>query len=157
MSRLLADEFSDDLRDDVADFACGNEPWAILASDWIKSNTGALASMARGTRVFLYYTIDGQLVGFGAIGETSWPNFAPDKTPVIPMLAVSSDFQKQGYCTEIVEDLVDRAYEIGGSAVVLTVDPENPAIEIYRKLHFSELPDRSPRGHIKMARTLAVE
>src|SRR5437762_1048021 len=79
----------------VENFFCGDEPSALAATAWIRGTTGrcAIVSMAeRGTEVWLYFTDNGLVVGFAALGTTIWP---PGEThSILVQMAVHSDFQK---------------------------------------------------------------
>src|SRR5208282_3011519 len=67
--------FTADLLGHVQTFDCGNEVYQIEVSDWIK-NVGPYAvigCMKRwGTKVWLYTTGEGDLIGFGSVGSTNW-------------------------------------------------------------------------------------
>jgi len=160
---LIAEEFNGGKLGKVAGFDCGHESWSQYAANWIQApagKPGAIQSIAdRGTQVFLYFDEDSdQLVGFGSLGETKWPNF-PDRVTLIPQLAIQLAFhgQPQGigetkFSHQLLDDLIARAITRPPRHLVLTVDPGNDkARRLYLDFQFTELTDRSPRGHIKMA------
>jgi hypothetical protein len=63
---LRAQPFSDALLDEVRDFHCGSEPWEVEVAEWIKNpalDDCAVNWMQRGTRVWLYRTENGEVIG----------------------------------------------------------------------------------------------
>lgn len=146
----------------VQDFDCGQEEWEREVSDWIKSEgpEGALAESSRSSRpckVWLYESDDGQIVGFGSLGETNWgrrvegdPN---SPFTVIPNFAVQSRFQGQPanvspderYASLIMDDLIFEASEIPNRRPLLGlfVDVRNVrAIRFYERFGFQRLTSR---------------
>ncbi len=121
-ARLTAIPFTKDDLDTVANFHCGDDPWAEYVSNWIKgADDGVLVALDLGTQVWLYLNSDDDIVGFGSLGMTEW--FYPNpyngkkvKLHVIPAYAVQSRFHKQPpgdwsqhYASEILNDLIAQA------------------------------------------------
>lgn len=166
---LIAEEFSAAKLGKVSGFDCGDEPWAVYAAKWIAAplnEHGALKAIAtRGTRVWLYFDLESdELVGFGSLGTTLWPNYAPDRVSVIPQLAIQRQFcgQPKGvgekkYSHQLLDDLIARARLQASHRLVLTVDPANTsARRLYSDIfQFEELADLSPMGHVKMTLLLS--
>jgi ribosomal protein S18 acetylase RimI-like enzyme len=128
----------------VAGFNCGADPWAVAITRWI-TGAGAIDSMQRGTEVWLYYDDADALVGIGAVGKCRRP-YPPSANPtrdqfqemsVIPAIAVSVDFQRQGYGTIILEDLIAIAETHGTALLSIDVHTANPAITMYQKFEFT--------------------
>jgi ribosomal protein S18 acetylase RimI-like enzyme len=160
---LIAEVFNSGKLGQVAGFVCGDRPWSQFAAQWIKGSPQDKSSASygidnRGNQVWLYYTDDtNELVGFGSLGSTKWPEFN-ERVTLIPQLAVATRFKGQPkgpgevkFSHQIMDDLIGRAMLMPSRHLVLTVDPGNPAIALYQTFEFRELPDRSPMGHIKMA------
>jgi ribosomal protein S18 acetylase RimI-like enzyme len=156
------------LASEFASFFCGDAPWCLEAIEWI-TGPAAQKSILRGTQVFAYRAADsGRLVGFGSVGTTTWRMPIPDGRPmrlaILPMLAVDQSFHGEpkqfGSCTQrfggqIVTDLVDRARGLGLPLVVLFVHEDNhKAQSLYRKLGFSDFPERVHPQLIQMGRKL---
>src|SRR5579884_767622 len=111
----------------VQSFACGDRLWEAHLSDWIKGkstdDTSVIEAMQDGTKVWLYMTQQGGIVGYGSLGVTTWSYPSPyggEKATfgVIPALAVNLPFQgqppgnwEQRYSTEIIGDLIAEAVE----------------------------------------------
>jgi ribosomal protein S18 acetylase RimI-like enzyme len=123
----------------VQDFKCGDDTWAKHSAEWIKSNAIKSIRRFRTNRVWLYLDTQQNVVGFGSLGETTWPWPLPDgprtSLAYIPQMAVHSDFQKQPvgvgetkYCKQILRDLIAKAMLLGPDKLVLHVHPDNPAI-----------------------------
>ncbi|MEX2176863.1 MAG: GNAT family N-acetyltransferase [Pirellulaceae bacterium] len=160
---LIAEEFGESKLGKVAGVHCGNEPWALFAAQWIQAPQdmhGALKSIAQwGNKVWLYFDADSdQLVGFGSLGSAVWPNYQPHAVSIIPQLAIHANFHGKPlgageirFSHQLLDDLIARAIALEPRRLVLTVDPGNEkARYLYREFGFEELPDLSPRGHVKM-------
>jgi hypothetical protein len=73
---------------------------------------GALQSIAKHrTKVWLYFDPDNDLVGFGSLGTTKWPNF-PERVSIIPQIGIQSRYHGQPtgagetkYSHQILDDL----------------------------------------------------
>ncbi|HTN75163.1 MAG TPA: N-acetyltransferase [Pirellulaceae bacterium] len=81
----------------LAGFSCGDEPWSRHVAEWILGSD-VLESMQRfGTRVWLFETESGAIVGFGSLGTTVWRWPPPDGTrttiALIPMLGLDARYQ----------------------------------------------------------------
>src|SRR5437870_2919878 len=98
-SDLTRTPFMELLWPKVQAFYCGDEPWQREVSDWIKAPRGAggaLDELDRGTRIWLYVSGAGELVGFGSLAPAMqrWPRAKDPQIPasVIPMLGVDARF-----------------------------------------------------------------
>jgi hypothetical protein len=69
--QLYAIEFSEADKTRLAGFSCGDEPWSRHVTEWILGSD-VLDSMKRGTRVWLFETEGGEVVGFGSLGTSQW-------------------------------------------------------------------------------------
>lgn len=162
---MRAKRFTPDTQAKVAEFDCGDEPYAQAMSEWITGD-GVEASIARGNTVWLFYTDDGDLIGFGSLGTTGW-RLPTQKDPlktvsIIPALAVRTNFQGQRpepesptYARMILDFLISKAVEQTASKqiapiLVLYVDKQNaPAARLYHNVGFATLLD-SYKGNWKM-------
>lgn len=132
-ARLTAIPFTKGDLDAVADFDCGDEPWATYVANWIRGD-GVIEALEAGTEVWLYLNAQNEIVGYGSLGNTRW--LYPDpygqqsgsqrvKLSVIPAYAVQKRFQRQPeggweqhYSSEIISDLINEAI------VHCSLDPE---------------------------------
>jgi hypothetical protein len=93
---LVRIPFAESLLPKVQSFDCGTEPWEIEVSDWIKMPEGAVADLKAGNQVWLFANEDGDLIGFGSLGEAQvrWPTAKDPRihVPVIPMLGIDKRF-----------------------------------------------------------------
>lgn len=140
----------------VENFYCGDEPWSVVAAEWIRApavhDPGALYSVAnRGNEVFLYF--DGpQLVGFGSLGKCKWsyPGRKDQRIEFsyIPQVALAADFQRkpagavdgERYSDAVIQDLIGRANLHGLEMLALQVSTENlKAIRLYQRYDFREI------------------
>ncbi len=130
----------------VQAFACGDEEWEREVADWLKApkgQNGAVDDLERGTKVWLYLTAAGELVGVGSlgVGKLKWPKSKSDPiaTSVIPDLAVDNAHHGKGYGGQILSDLL-AALEVASERrlVVLYVHELNPASGFYLKYNFAE-------------------
>src|SRR6266851_2936917 len=98
-ARLTAIPFTKDDLDAVADFHCGDKPWAQYVADWIQGKPdGVLDALETGTEVWLYVNDKNEIVGFGSLGVTEW--YYPDPygrneskrvaLPIIPAYAIAT-------------------------------------------------------------------
>jgi hypothetical protein len=69
--QLYAVEFTEADQARLAGFSCGEELWSRHVTEWILGSD-VLESMERGTRVWLFETEQGDVVGFGSIGPSIW-------------------------------------------------------------------------------------
>lgn len=130
MPRILEKyPFSVDMLADVADFHCGDDPWATEVADWIR-NAGpdcvldAIKNPRYQTEVWVYGEGD-NLVGFGSLGRSTWRGWNQPLN-IIPMLGVHTDFQGQpkgpgevSFAKQIVRDLVAEARKHTDRAPIL--------------------------------------
>ena len=116
--------FTEDLLPKVQGFDCGNEPWEVEVSEWIKAARGAGGAVDDLSRnqVWLYAIEEGDLVGFGSLGEISqkWPRGKdpPIQASIIPMLGIDKKYwgqppgpRENRYSTLILDDLIAEAHK----------------------------------------------
>lgn len=169
--QLYAVDFTEADQDRLADFNCGADDWSRHVAEWIRG-TDVFESMKRGTRVWLFETRDGEVVGFGSLGATRWRWPPPDggytSILIIPMLGVAERFQGQPpdaewkYARQIMGHLIAAARQsaLESSAksktptewLVLLVHRDNArAIRFYEKCGFELIPDVERAGnHVVM-------
>ncbi len=155
---LRTQPFCASLLTEVQDFSCGDEPWQDEVTQWIKSTTideCATKSIAqRNTQVWLYRTADGELVGYGSLGQSKWrwppPKGAWETISIIPSFGVQSKYQGEPkedppearYASRIMSDLIGRAHAQGNRLLGLFVHPKNArAIGFYKRIGFLAMPD----------------
>src|SRR5262249_22212315 len=92
---LVRIPFTEELLPKVQGFDSGSEPWEQEPANWIKAGLGgdgAVDALTQGTKVWLYLTDAGDLVGFGSLGEARqrWPRAKDPQilASSIPMLGV---------------------------------------------------------------------
>jgi hypothetical protein len=94
--QLYATDFTEADQARLVGFSCGDELWSKHVAEWILGSD-VLDSMKRGTRVWLFETAAGDVVGFGSIGmsEWRWPPPNGDKATIvlIPMLGIDARFR----------------------------------------------------------------
>jgi ribosomal protein S18 acetylase RimI-like enzyme len=154
-SGLVRIPFTEDLLPKVQAFDCGQEPWELEVSNWIKAprgGGGAVDDLPR-NQVWLYATDNGDLVGFGSFGETSqkWPRSKdpPILASIIPMLGIAKEYwgqppgpRESRYSTRILEDLIVEAvaHQNERPILILFVNVNNQrAIQLYQRFGFVEL------------------
>lgn len=169
--QLFAIPFTEADQSRLAGFSCGQESWARHVSEWILGSD-VLHSMKKGTRVWLFETADGEIIGFGSLGTSKWNWPPPDgsKTTIvlIPMLGFAEKFQGQPtekewrYSHQIMGHLIAEAQKLAQSAreltsdipswLVLMVHRENTrAIQFYQNCGFELIPDVVRRNdHVVM-------
>jgi len=184
MARLLTKRSftSEDLAlAEIQQFQCGPERWDGEVADWIESPSGPKSALhdmgAYRTEVWLYLDDQGELVGFGSLGQTTytWPVGGKKKEPVnlIPFIGIHEKFKGEPkdaarddkYAYQILDDLLACAAEksvVSGvyALIVPNVDGENGrAINFYQNRDFFDL--EIPRfekttgiTYIRMARYL---
>jgi hypothetical protein len=69
--QLYAVDFTEADQARLGGFSCGDEPWSKHVTEWILGSD-VLDSMKRGTRVWLFETAQGEVVGFGSVGTSEW-------------------------------------------------------------------------------------
>ncbi len=79
----------------VQGFDCGDDPWQVEISEWIQDRGEDPVSYAlhHGCEVWLYWTDEDGLVGYGSLAERSWKWPTPINT--IPMLGIQKKFWGQ--------------------------------------------------------------
>ncbi|MBX3419566.1 MAG: N-acetyltransferase [Pirellulaceae bacterium] len=97
--QLFADELKESDRKDLIDFSCGDETWSRAATEWLIGSEVWRSIEERKTKVWLYRTADGQLIGFGSLGVTRrrWP--PPEggyaNLLIIPMIGIDVRYHGQ--------------------------------------------------------------
>ena len=154
----------------VAGFSCGDEPWAVAMSEWIKApQTATFGNSKRETSIWLYFHPDGRIVGFGALGLARWTDPYPDgpwrDLSIIPALAIQTEFQhlprgksdddNPPFSHQILGDLLGKSLLQAPDFVVLCVHQDNDkAIRLYKKhFGFKFMPGPDP-VHRRMQRRL---
>lgn len=155
----------------LADFSCGEEPWSRHVSEWLLGSD-VIASMSRGTRVWLFETAAKEIVGFGSLGTSRWSWPPPDgnKTTIalIPMLGIAQRFQGEPpdpewrYSRQIMGHLIAEAKRLASvdatadapppQWLVLMVQRDNArAIRFYEQCGFEVIPGVERRNnHVVM-------
>lgn len=128
MASLTKHPFGDDDWESVQAFDCGDAPYELEVSRWLKGaadEDSALASIhndKRPGKVWLYKLDDGTLVGFGALGKSEW-RWTGKKDPRVPLTVIiwvglQKEFQGQPppptpkeerYSARILDDLIAEA------------------------------------------------
>ena len=157
--QLYAVEFAEADQAQLAGFSCGEEAWSKHVTEWI-CGSDVFDSMARGTRVWLFETGEGEIVGFGSVGPTRWKWPPPGGTPtnilLIPMLGIDARYQGQPpdpewrYSRQIMGHLIAEGQRIArewpGDGerpgwMVLMVRRDNArAIRFYERCGFELIP-----------------
>lgn len=123
----------------VTTFECGSEAWETPLADWIREK--ASESIEKyGNEVWLYFTKNGHLVGYGALGTTTWHKpkgyFSPsEEISFIPALAIASKYQhkprganrQERYSGQIMTHLLTVANDHDSRFVALRVHESNAA------------------------------
>ena len=152
-------------------FFCGDEAWSKHVREWILGSD-VLDSMKKGTRVWLFETLAGDVVGFGSVGTSvwRWPPLSGAKATIvlIPMLGLDVRFRGQPpdpewrYSRQIMGHLLAEGQRIvrewSGDAgekpqwLVLMVHRDNSrAIHFYEQCGFELIPGVVRReGHLVM-------
>ncbi len=144
----------------VQDFDCGNEPWEMEVSNWLKAPSGqggALDDILNlGAKVWLYQEQgDGALVGVGSLGLHTVRYKNPKKGPptptfVIPGLGLARAFwgkpkgdEKNRYSRQVMNHLIETARAEKAvndvELIMLVVHKANThAIKLYREYNFED-------------------
>jgi len=150
----------------VADFDCAEGVpatfWEDEINEWIRmdpaAEDGALFWMTQGTEVWLYLTAEDEVVGYGSLCQSNWPDPAViekvkkvKRVPIslIPAVGINRRFQggpegaakSQKYSTKIMNHLVFEARKHAERQpfLGLYVDPRNErAIRLYRRMQFQD-------------------
>ena len=144
----------------VVEFSCGEEIWSRHVAEWIRGSD-VFSSMEKGTRVWLFETAEGEIVGFGSLGTSIWRWPPPDgkRTTIvlIPMLGIDTRYHGQPpekqwrYSRQIMSHLLFEARQLSrqwsGDAnqrpqwLVLMVHKENKrAVRFYQRCGFEMIP-----------------
>lgn len=159
--QLFSVEFTEADQARLVGFSCGDEAWSKHVAEWILGSD-VLDSIKRGTRVWLFETGQGEVVGFASIGTSVWrwppPNGARATVALIPMLGIDAQYRGQPpelewrYSRQIMSHLIAEAQTIarewtGDAAIkpqwlVLMVHRDNTrAIKFYEQGGFELIPD----------------
>jgi len=144
----------------VAGFVCGTRRFEKAMADWITRPDLLNYIAQRGNTVWLYFTPEDDLVGFGSLGASTWgpldgPRFS---LTIIPALAIRSEYQgkpddveeRDKFSHQIMRDLIGRAKPLGRPILGLFVHPRNTrAIRLYVKFGFEKV-QRAGNGHDQM-------
>ncbi len=174
--QLYAIDFTEADQVRLAGFSCGDEAWSRHVAEWILGSD-VLDSMSKwGTRVWLFETAQGAVVGFGSVGITRWrwppPDGEPTKIVLLPMLGIDKRFHgmpadpEWRYSRQIMSHLVSEAERIAREWpdldkkprwLVLMVHRDNQrAIAFYEQCGFELIPDVVRRNdHLVMQFLLA--
>jgi hypothetical protein len=158
-----ATPFAEELLSRVQGFSCGGEAWEQDVARWIqlpRGQGGALDAMADlGTEVWLYERTDGQVVGFGSLGVTTWRYPNPKKSDrvavqIVPYFGIRHEYKglppapcprEERYAFRIFADLLAKARErIARSDLLgLLVHRDNArAIAFYQRFGFQVFTQR---------------
>lgn len=160
-NQLYAVEFTEADQARLVGFSCGDDPWSRHVSEWILGSD-VLDSMKKwGTRVWLFETAQGEVVGFASVGTTVWrwppPDGARTTVVLIPMLGLDTRFHGQPsdpnwrYSRQIMSHLLAEGERIArewtGDVekkpqwLVLMVHRDNArAIRLYEQCGFELIP-----------------
>jgi len=161
-NQLCAVEFTAADQPRLVGFSCGVEPWSLHVTDWIRGSD-VLESMTKwGTRVWLFETPTGDVVGFGSVGTSQWrwppPDGAKTTIVLVPMLGIDARYRGQPpdptwrYSRQLMSHLIAEgqrtAREWNGDAetkpqwLVLMVHRDNTrAIKFYEQCGFELIPN----------------
>jgi len=156
MLELVRIPFTEVLLPKVQGFDSGDEIWQTEVSDWIKApreGNGAINDIVNGgLSVWIYATAQGEVVGFGSLGEgmQRWPKSKDPEIPasIIPYMAVDRKFWGQPpgpkdnrYATQIVRNLVAEAQLFKENRTILNLlvyEGNAAAIKLYEYLGLKE-------------------
>ena len=159
--QLYAVEFQKADQARLVGFSCGDEIWSKHVAEWILGSD-VFSSMERGTRVWLFENAEGEIVGFGSLGTSTWrwPPPDGDRTTIvlIPMLGIDAHYRGQPpdpqwrYSRQMMSHLLAEAKLLSSQStgaakkrpewLVLMVHQENKrAIRFYEQCGFELIPD----------------
>ena len=169
--QLYAVPFTEADQARLAGFSCGGDPWSRHVAEWILGSD-VFDSIKRHTRVWLFETGAGEVVGFGSVGTARWRWPLPDgsyaRIVLLPMLGIGERFWGQPsdpdwrYSKQVMEHLIAEARELvrewpDGAAdklkwLALTVHRDNArAIRFYERCGFELIPGvERGNGHLVM-------
>lgn len=169
--QLYAVPFTEADQARLVGFSCGDESWSRHVGEWLLGSD-VLDSMRKGTRVWLFESADGEVIGFGALGVSRWNWPPPDGSKatiaLIPMLGMAERFHGQPldpdwrYSRQIMGHLIAEAQDLARSSreaeveapewLVLMVHRENTrAIRFYEQCGFELIPGVERRNnHVVM-------
>jgi RimJ/RimL family protein N-acetyltransferase len=131
------------------DFDCGDEPFEKELARWIRDES--LEALGRGAHVWLYFTAEKELVGFGSLATTRWHYPESEKKRVtlaiIPAVAMQKKFwgkpdgpRENRYSSQILDHLIVEAAQmkLDVPLLALFVHPQNQrAVKVYERAGFS--------------------
>ena len=171
--QLYAVAFTEADQARLVGFSCGDELWSRHVTEWIHGSD-VIDSMERGTRVWLFETDQGEIVGFGSVGTSVWrwppPDGARANLVLIPMLGIDMRFQGKPadpewrYSRQIMQHLIAEGQKIAREWpedfgqrpqwMVLMVRNDNArAIRFYEQSGFELIPNvvrRNNHGVMKV-------
>jgi len=152
-------------------FNCGTEHFAGHVAEWILGSD-VFDSIKRGTRVWIFETVAGHVVGYGSLGTTRWKWPLPDgqrtSLVIIPMLGMDSRYFGQPpepewrYANQMMAHLIHEATRLVSEwprgdkkycrKLVLFVHRDNRrAIRFYERCGFEAISGSiDESGHFKM-------
>ncbi len=160
--QLYAVEFTEADQARLVGFSYGSEEWSKHVTEWILGSDALDSMEAHGTRVWLFETQQGDMVGFGSVGTSAWrwppPDGARTNIVLIPMLGIDARFQGQPsdpawrYSRQIMAHLIAEGQRIAHESpedpgkkpqwMVLMVRAENArAIRFYEQCGFELIPN----------------
>ena len=167
---LTAQEYADEISPELLGFDCGDEPYAIEVAQWIQGRPAEAydslpRSLADGTRVWVYRDEAQQIVGYAALGATTWrwppPSGEKQTMSIIPWFGIHKNFhgkptgvaQHERYSYQMMGHLIARARETGNEFVVLFVEAHNDrAKRFYENVGFVTIDER--KGYLRMVMNL---
>lgn len=134
----------------VRSFHCGGEYWEREIEQWIKHDVVEERRRMPPVEVWLYYTDEDGLIGYGSLGESRWrwplPSGRRVPISIIPAVGIDRRFwgQPEGppegrFSNRIMADLVEEARQRHERVPVigLYVHPDNRrAMRLYERLGF---------------------
>ncbi len=119
---LFADEFTTADQPFLAGLRCGDEPWALAATEWINSSEVLDSIEKHGTKVWIYRNAeeDDSIVGFSSLAATGWQKWPPpdgkrSRLLYVPQLGLDQKFRgyppdpEWRYANQVMEHLIGQA------------------------------------------------
>ncbi len=153
-------------------FSCGEETYARYVAEWILGSDVFDRIKKQGNKVWLFETIQGDVIGYGALGITrrKWPKSDDPylKLVIIPMLGVDSRYIGQPpdpewryanqimahlihEATRIIADWPDDAHKFCRKLLLLVHRDNKRAIRFYERCGFEVIPGSDDAiGNLKM-------
>lgn len=119
--QLYPREFTEADQVRLAGFSCGDEEWSKLVTEWVLGSD-VLDSLKRGSRVWLFETEAGAIIGFGSVGTSVWrwppPDGAKTTIVLIPMLGIDARYRGRPtdpewrYSRQVMAHLISEGEQI---------------------------------------------